>query len=189
MCQTACASRSRRHTGSSSRPSDRLCTRRCRGRSRLDTARYLHTPLSFIELFNETIRRLPERFASAWPELIIACDVRGRGEWLHRCSWLPLQLACAAYRLFAHAFNAFWLQTDRRTGITTGLHIAPFAFTGGDAKKRKQLSRSYIFNSCYIMALPVNFIFGMEIHLQKYLGRIRVSRSQDQGQGHGSAKW
>jgi len=45
--------------------------------------------------------------------LIIACDVRGHGEWLHRCSWLPLQLACAAYRLFAHAFHVFRL--DRQT--------------------------------------------------------------------------
>jgi len=45
-----------------------------------------------------------------------------------------LQLACAAYRLFAHAFHTFQLQTDRqtvrRTDITTGLHIASFAFTG-----------------------------------------------------------
>jgi len=47
---------------------------------------------------------------SAWPELIIACDVRGR----------------------------VLLQTDRqkdKTDITTGLHIASFAFTGADAKK------------------------------------------------------
>jgi len=66
--------------------------------------------------------RLPERFASAWPELIIACDVRRHGEWLHWCSWLPLQLACAAYRLSARAFNAFRLQTDRETDVTTGLH-------------------------------------------------------------------
>jgi len=58
--------------------------------------------------------RFSERFASAWPELIIACDVRGRGEWLHGCSWPPLQLACAAYGVFAHAFLAFRLQTDRR---------------------------------------------------------------------------
>jgi len=65
----------------------------------------------------------------------IACDVRGRGEWLHRCSWPPLQLACAAYRHFAHAFHAFLLQTDRRTDITTWLHIASFAFTGGGRKK------------------------------------------------------
>jgi len=71
-----------------------------------------------------------DRFASAWPELIIACDVRGRNEWLHCCRWPPLQLACAAYRLFAHAFR---LQTD----LTTGLHIASFAFTGGRRKKHK----------------------------------------------------
>jgi len=60
--------------------------------------------------------RLAERFASAWPELIIhvACDVRGRGEWLHRCSWPPLQLACASYRLFAHALYSLRLQTDRQ---------------------------------------------------------------------------
>jgi len=50
---------------------------------------------------------LLERFASVWPELIIACDVREHGELLHRYSWPPLQLACAAYRLFAHAFHAF----------------------------------------------------------------------------------
>jgi len=63
--------------------------------------------------------RLPERFASAWPELIIACDVRGRGEWLHRCSWPPLQLACAACRLFAHTFHEFRLQTDRQKNRQT----------------------------------------------------------------------
>jgi len=49
--------------------------------------------------------RSPGSFASAWPELIIACDVRGRG----------------------------LLQTDR-TDITTRLHVASFAFTGADAK-------------------------------------------------------
>jgi len=45
---------------------------------------------------------------------------------------------CMAYRLFAHAFYAFQLQTDRqtdrRTDITTGLHTVSFAFT--DAKKQ-----------------------------------------------------
>jgi len=78
---------------------------------------------------------MPERFAPAWPDFIIACDVMGRGEWLHRCSWLPLHLACAAYRLFAHAFHAFQLQTDRQTeGQTTQpgyiLHLSAV-----DAKK------------------------------------------------------
>jgi len=73
-----------------------------------------------------------ERFASAWAKLIIAChvrkcggpwlkviiacDVRGRGEWLHCCNWPPLQLACTAYRLFAHAFR---LQTDRHYNWVT----------------------------------------------------------------------
>jgi len=58
-----------------------------------------------------------ESFASAWPELIIACDVRGRG----------------------------LLQTDGQTDITTALHTASSAFTGVNAKKtiiqapRKQL--------------------------------------------------
>jgi len=74
----------------------------------------------------QTRCRLSERFASAWPELIIACAARERGEWLHRCSWQPRQLACAAYRLYSHAFG---LQTDRRTDITVWLHIASFAFT------------------------------------------------------------
>jgi len=64
-------------------------------------------------------RRFARRFVSAWPELIIACDVRGRGEWLHYCSWPPLQLACTAYRLFSHAFDAFQLQTDRQTEVQT----------------------------------------------------------------------
>jgi len=36
---------------------------------------------------------------------------QGCGEWPHRCSWLPLQLACTVYRLFAQAFR---LQTDRQ---------------------------------------------------------------------------
>jgi len=83
---------------------------------------------------NYIICGLPERFASAWPELIIACDVRGRGEWLHRCSWPPLQLAYAAYKLFADAFQACRLQTDRKTDITTWLHMAPFALQAADAK-------------------------------------------------------
>jgi len=48
----------------------------------------------------------PESFASVWPELIIIYDVRERG----------------------------LLQTDRRTDITTGLHIASFVFTGADVK-------------------------------------------------------
>jgi len=69
---------------------------------------------NFIKL--KTRCRLAKRFASAWPELIIACDVRGRGEWLHRSSWPPLQLACAAYRLFAHAFR---LQPARQTDTQT----------------------------------------------------------------------
>jgi len=75
---------------------------------------------------------LPERFASAWSDLIIAFDVRGRGEWLHRC---PLQLACVAYRLFARAFHALRLQTDRRTDITSVLRNASFAFTVGGHQK------------------------------------------------------
>jgi len=74
----------------------------------------------------QTRCRLSERFASAWPELIITCNARGHCEWLHRCSWPPLQLACAAYRLFAHAFR---LQTDRKTDITTWLHIAQKTIT------------------------------------------------------------
>jgi len=76
------------------------------------------------------------------PELIIACDVRGHGERLHRCSWPPLQLARAAYRLFAHAFHVPCIliterQTDRRTDITTGLHTVSFAFTGSGCKTSK----------------------------------------------------
>jgi len=50
--------------------------------------------------------RSPGSFASAWPDLIIACGVRERG----------------------------LLQTDRKTDTTTGLHIASFAFIGVDAK-------------------------------------------------------
>jgi len=79
--------------------------------------------------------QLLERFASAWPKLIIASHVKGHGKLLHRCSWPPLQLACAAYRLFAHAFQ---LQRDRMTDITTVLHIASFAFTAANAKKMKK---------------------------------------------------
>jgi len=71
---------------------------------------WLKTILNGIYDFNRC--RFPQRLASASPELIIACDVRGRGEWLHRCSWPPLQLASAAYKLFAHAFR---LQRDRQT--------------------------------------------------------------------------
>jgi len=71
----------------------------------------------------------------AWPELIIACDVRGRGEWLHRCSWTPLQLACAAYRLFAYPLR---LQTDTQTEGQTSqpsyiLRLLPLQ--AADAKK------------------------------------------------------
>jgi len=49
---------------------------------------------------------MPGSFASTWPELIIACDVRGHD----------------------------LLQTDMRTDITTGLHIASDAFSDADAK-------------------------------------------------------
>jgi len=80
---------------------------------------------------------LPERFASAWPKLIIACDVRGRGEWLHRCSWPPLVRPIGS--LLAHSMHSDYRQTDRRTDITTGIHIASFAFTGSDAKKTLHL--------------------------------------------------
>jgi len=38
-----------------------------------------------------------------------------QGSWLHCCSWSLLQLACPAYRLSAHSFHAFRLQTDRQT--------------------------------------------------------------------------
>jgi len=48
----------------------------------------------------------PGSFASAWPKLIIAYDVRGRG----------------------------LLQAGGRTDITTRLDIVSFAFTGVDAK-------------------------------------------------------
>jgi len=65
--------------------------------------------------YRTTRCRLLERFASAWSELIIDCDVRGRGEWLHRYSWPPQQLAGATYRLFAHTFHAFRLQAHRQT--------------------------------------------------------------------------
>jgi len=47
--------------------------------------------------------RLPEKFASAWPELIIACDVKG--------AWrvaAPLQLVATAVSLGG------LLQTDRQ---------------------------------------------------------------------------
>jgi len=87
--------------------------------------------LAILSIFTNR-RRLTERFASASPELITTCDVRGHGKWLHRCSWLPLWLAGVAYRLFAHAFR---LQADRRTDITTELHTASFAFTGGGHKE------------------------------------------------------
>jgi len=66
--------------------------------------------------------RSPERFASAWPELIIACDARGVTS-----SWQ--QPACAAY-IGSLPTHSGYRQTDRRTDITTGLYIASFAFTG-----------------------------------------------------------
>jgi len=76
-------------------------------------------PQTSLQSALQTSCQLPERFASEWPELMIACDVKGRGEWLHRCSWPPLQLACAAYRPFTHAFHVFWLQTDRQADRQT----------------------------------------------------------------------
>jgi len=94
----------------------------------------LKTYKIFKNIRNQTRCRLPESFPSAWPELIIACDVKGRGEWRHRCSWRLLQLACAAYRL-TYSKHSDYRQTDRRTDITTGSHIASFAFIGGGRKK------------------------------------------------------
>jgi len=40
-------------------------------------------------------------------------SLRHQGEWRVAA---PLQLACAAYKLFAHTFK---LQTDRQTGLTS----------------------------------------------------------------------
>jgi len=60
-------------------------------------------------LITEQNHRSMGSFASAWLELITACDVRGHG----------------------------LLQTDRRTDITTGLHTVSFTFTGGGYKKAK----------------------------------------------------
>jgi len=69
------------------------------------------------------------------------------GEWLHPCSWPPLQLACMAYRLLG---NIFWLQTDRRTDITTKLHAASYVLTGGGPKNRRlqKLTGEKVFVSC-----------------------------------------
>jgi len=39
-----------------------------------------------VILCRKTRCRLLKRFASAWPKLIIACDISGHGEWLHHCS-------------------------------------------------------------------------------------------------------
>jgi len=76
-----------------------------------------------------------KRSVSTFPELIIACDVRGRGEWLHCCSWPPLQLNCVAYRLFAHAFR---LQTDSQIGQVSqpGYRLHLLTLQAADAKKR-----------------------------------------------------
>jgi len=77
---------------------------------------------------------MPERFTSAWPELIIACDVRTHGEWLHRCSWPPLQLACTADRLFAHAFtHSNYRETEGPTSYI--LHTSPLQ--SANTKKNK----------------------------------------------------
>jgi len=66
------------------------------------------------------------------------------GEWLHRCSWPPLQQASAAY------MHSDYEQTDRRTDITTGLHIASFTFTRCGRKKR------FLHNeNTYQLLLPV----------------------------------
>jgi len=74
--------------------------------------------------------RFLERFASAWPELIIACYGRRNG------SWPPLLLACAAYRLFAHELYAFQLQTDRQKDRHHNwLTYCVFRFTGSGCKK------------------------------------------------------
>jgi len=93
--------------------------------------------------YNQTRCLSAERFASAWPELIIACDVRGRGKWLHRCSWSPQQLACAAYRLFAHAFR---LQTYRQTEGQTSqpcyiCRLSPLKAAGAKNKWSQTLRR------------------------------------------------
>jgi len=68
--------------------------------------------------------RSPGSFASAWPELIIAYEVRKRGE-----AWPKLMLACDV----SGRGIGYYRQTDRRTDITTWLHIASFAFTGAHA--------------------------------------------------------
>jgi len=100
---------------------------------------------------------LPERFASTWPDVIIACDVRGHGEWLHHCSWPPLQLACAANRLFAHTFQ---LQTDRQTEGQTSqlgyiLHLLPIQ--AADTKN------SYNNNTTTTVASHVFFVLVLYI--------------------------
>jgi len=65
--------------------------------------------------------------ASPWPELIIAYDVSRLDD-----EWPELIIAC-------DVGGCGLLHTDRRTDITTGLHIASFAFTGADAKNEAQL--------------------------------------------------
>jgi len=76
---------------------------------------------------------------------ICACVARANNSsrhqeaWLHRCSWPPLQLTCAAYKLFVtHSMHSNYRQTKRRTDITTELHILSFAFTGNGHKFKKK---------------------------------------------------
>jgi len=88
------------------------------GQSQLHTCLYCHVQIdqtyllllniffTLEKIFNTTRGQSLGSFASAWPKLIIGCDVRGHG----------------------------LLQTDR-TDITTGLHIGSFASTGSGCKK------------------------------------------------------
>jgi len=79
---------------------------------------------------------LLERFASVWPKLIITCGVRGVASGCTAAAGLrSLQALCLRIPITG-TDRLRDRQTDRQTDITTGLHIASFAFKGGRYKMR-----------------------------------------------------
>jgi len=114
-----------------------------------------------------------------------------QGALLHRCSWPPLQLARAAYRLFAHAFR---FQTDIRRDITTGLHIASFAFYGWQMPKNTGLLlktdhlHAFLLLWLFMLKPVLDMIRGTCIPTAKFLGqgsqKLRYLQSADTSCGH-----
>jgi len=70
------------------------------------------------------------------------------------CSWPPLQLASMAYRLCAHAFHAFRLQTDRGADITTRLHIVFHLYRW----QRQKILMNWAYKQLLIKLLHKNLI-------------------------------